>query len=271
MTFLRIFIKMFVVSVMVIGPSALSHNNQYVIVRGQQSPKAPKREPTFIERLLRVFGITASSSTQKGEPDDLTGDIRVADLKEGGNFGVTTDGGYSWPIFLPCDQSIVALRQGKVVKISMPGTAQQTMSVIATNPQIVKLVGYSLDNSNEILVLRKSAAKGYSVGLLSSTTGQITNIPFNESTAKGDPVPGSADERMLDAIKGSQRLYGTTIVYVESQSKPTQANKSLVWKDVLVQESGHNPINVSLCDGTRCGQPSLSPEGRYVVFIKQAP
>ena len=42
------------------------------------------------------------------------------------------------------------------------------------------------------------------------------------------------------------------------------------WRDVYLKREGRDTVNVSNCDGVNCGQPSLSPSGRWVVYIKSA-
>ena len=40
------------------------------------------------------------------------------------------------------------------------------------------------------------------------------------------------------------------------------------WTDVYVQRGTAVPVNVSVCDGVRCLEPALSPDGRKVAFVK---
>ena len=67
----------------------------------------------------------------------------------------------------------------------------------------------------------------------------------------------------------SKRVYGDTKVYVRTESKSDMAG-SVGWTDVYLKQGNNSPLNVSRCDGVNCGQPSLSNDGRQVVFVKAA-
>jgi Tol biopolymer transport system component len=40
------------------------------------------------------------------------------------------------------------------------------------------------------------------------------------------------------------------------------------WTDVYIQQGDGKAKNVSRCDRSNCGQPSLSPDGKTVVYIQ---
>ena len=68
-------------------------------------------------------------------------------------------------------------------------------------------------------------------------------------------------------LRGWDRNYGDTRVYVRDERKPGLAG-DVQWTDVYVKRGAANPVNVSRCDGTPCSQPSLSSDGKLVVFIR---
>ena len=68
--------------------------------------------------LLRVTGISATARNLKGEPHELEGDIWVKSLATQTSVRYTWDGSYRSPIFIPNDGGILAIKAGKVVKIS---------------------------------------------------------------------------------------------------------------------------------------------------------
>ena len=40
------------------------------------------------------------------------------------------------------------------------------------------------------------------------------------------------------------------------------------WSDVFLKLRNQEEVDVSQCDGAQCGQPSLSENGRLLVFVK---
>jgi len=40
------------------------------------------------------------------------------------------------------------------------------------------------------------------------------------------------------------------------------------WTDVFIQKGDGKPENVSRCHGSNCGHPSLSSDGKAVVYIQ---
>ena len=63
------------------------------------------------------------------------------------------------------------------------------------------------------------------------------------------------------------RTYGETTVYTKTETKPG-LSRPIEWTDVFLTRGAASPQNVSACDGVNCVQPSLSPDGRSVAFVK---
>lgn len=57
------------------------------------------------------------------------------------------------------------------------------------------------------------------------------------------------------------------MLYVESQSKRAFSG-TVEWMDVFLKVGDAKPIDLGQCDGTNCGQPSLSEDKHLVVFVK---
>jgi hypothetical protein len=68
-------------------------------------------------------------------------------------------------------------------------------------------------------------------------------------------------------IRGQERDYGTTTLYLKTESKQG-LSRTAEWTDVWLRRGDAGPVNVSRCDGVNCGQPALSPDGRRVAFVK---
>jgi|RhiMetdeSRZDD1v2_1073273.scaffolds.fasta_scaffold27279_5 hypothetical protein len=211
---------------------------------------------SFWDTVLRITGISATPSQQKGPDDELeAGDIWVADLAHNTRLRVTRDGGYRSPVFMPGDDSLLALQGGQLVRLPVAGGSSQTL---ATIKGVVKLVGFHRKDADKVLLLMEDSGR-FTVGLLSLTSGQVTPVPYDERSDK--------DLLMLSHIKGWERTYGVTKVYVKSESQLGLASP-VEWSDVYIQQGSKDPVNLSKCDGVSCNQPSLSHSGQQVAFVK---
>jgi hypothetical protein len=69
---------------------------------------------------------------------------------------------------------------------------------------------------------------------------------------------------MLDHLAGWSRVYNTTTLFVEPAAEAGQGT------DVYMKRGQTEPVNINMCDGALCDQPSLSHDGNRVVFVKTA-
>ena len=218
---------------------------------------AQKKKESFWQRLLRFAGISATPSAQKAPDDGVTaGDIWLVRVDSNDKLRLTNDGGYRSPVFLAGDKSILALKGNSVVKLAIPaGTSNRLFNLKG----VVKLVGLNMDDPDSILILLEHQDGHPALGILSLKIGQVTEIS-----------PDGEDQefrRALAHAQGWERVYGTTKVYVKTEVKNDLAGP-LEWSDVYLKHSKTEPKNLSQCDGINCGQPSLSQDGRQVVYIK---
>jgi len=72
---------------------------------------------------------------------------------------------------------------------------------------------------------------------------------------------------MLEHIAGQDRVYGDTNLYVKTESD-AGLNRTYEWRNVYLSGATGDPRNLSGCRRVDCTQPSLSADGRAVVFIK---
>ena len=226
-----------------------------------QTPKktpAASAQPreTFWQWALRVSGVSANPNTLKGGDDQFSGQLWVADLASGGVRKLTPEEGYRSPVFTPDGAAILALRGDDLVRISGDqGRAEK----LYTAGGISKLVGFSLDTTDEMLVLKEDDAGHATPWRLSVKTGAVMPLPYNPQSPQ--------DREMLENLQDWQRVYGETIVYVKRESRETLSGTVEIG-NVFVKSGGRDPVNVSRCDLTGCGQPSLAADGRRVVFVK---
>jgi len=216
---------------------------------------------TFLEKVLRIAGISATPSQQKGPGDERdTGDIWVVTLSQGTRQRLTRGGGYRSPVFALGGEHILALKGYNIVRIPMFGGEAKTLYAI---PGALKLVGSSKDDQDTVLLLTEDADDRLTVGLLTVRSGQITTLTYNKKSKD--------DQRLLIHLKGWERVYDGTTLYVKEETKQGMGGR-WQWTDVYLKRGDQEPMNLSKCDGIVCGQPSLSPDSRQVVFIKvQAP
>ncbi len=202
--------------------------NQHV-TQQKQSQKKPVKTETFWQKVLRITGISSTPSSMKGDEEGLAG-----------------------------DRTLLAVKGDDVVEIPFDGGDGKKLHTIKG---IVKLVGLSADNPDQVLFLSEAEKGQTSVGLLSMSNGQVTPLPFDKNS--------EADGKMLEHILAWERVYdsGKISVYTKTETKEGLAG-TIEWSDVYLKRSGQEPVNVSKCDGAHCGQPSLSPNGRYIVYIK---
>ena len=212
------------------------------------------RADGLFDRILRVMGISATPSQMKGDSDVIAGQIWIAELELGRRAALTTDSGYRWPVYEPGSESVVSLKGESIVRISVKA---REVKVLHTIPGVEKLVGFDGDQRDNLLVVLNDDTAP--LAMVSLKTGQLTPLPYDAKSKD--------HRRMLSHVKGQERLYGASRVYVKTESKQGMEG-ALEWDDVFVQQGDATSRNISDCDGVTCSQPSLSPNGMAVVYIR---
>jgi len=215
-----------------------------------------KTSMRFTEKLLKFLGIGDSPSSLKGPGDEVvTGDVWVADLGAKTTHALTTAGGYRSPIFVSSGD-ILALRGTDVMRIPPAGGEGKRLYSVAG---IEKLVGCDSEDPGKVLAVLHGGTGGPRVAMLTVSTGAVSTIPYDASS--------SQDLQMVESLRGWTRKYGEEELYVESQSKQSFSG-AVEWVDVFLRAGNAKAVDVSRCDGTNCGQPSLSGDKRLVAFVK---
>jgi hypothetical protein len=223
-------------------------------------PAVPRRTESFWKKLLRISGISASPSTLKAPGDEIVnGEVWQVEIGSMKAQKLASDAGYRSPIFVPNSRDVLVLKGSAILRL--PSSVGKPTTLYSVNG-ISKLVGFSQDNASEVLILRENSSGQPQVGLLSLSSGEVVNMPFDPASME--------DNHMLEHLRGWDRVYGDKTLYVKSQEKHALSG-TVEYLDTFLRVGNGEPLNVTNCDGANCGQPSLSADGKRVVFIRAEP
>jgi hypothetical protein len=224
---------------------------------GTSTAGKQKRAANLADKLLKFFGISDTPGTLKGPSELRSGQIWVAELGPRSTRAITESAGYRSPIFLATSKDILALKESEIWRFPAGGSEGKKLYAISG---ITKLVAFSADDPDVVLVLQSDGSNGHPrVGLLSISTGKVTPEPY-------DPT-SSEDLQMVENLESWDRVYGDKRVYVKRETKQALSGP-VEWTDVFQKVNSQEPVDVSRCDGTNCGQPSMSADGRLIAFVK---
>jgi hypothetical protein len=211
----------------------------------------------LLDRLINFLGISDNPGTLKGAGDEpRSGQIWVAELDSGRTRAITDSADYRSPIFMAASKDIIALK-GPEVWLFPTGSSQRKKLFSADG--ITKLVASSADDPDKVLVLLSYVGGHARVALLSLSTRKFAPEPYD--------VASSQDLQLIENMQSWERVYGDQRVYVKRGTKQALSGP-VEWADVFRKANGEEPVNVSRCSGAICGQPSMSADGRQVVFVR---
>lgn len=218
-----------------------------------------KSHDSFWQKMMKFFGVSSNPSALRGgvtEGGPVNGSVWLVTVSDLATTKLTADSSYSSPIFLAQGEHVLALKGKHLVEIS---TADGKTAQVCSVADIYKLVGFDRENLTSVLVLTEKGDGEFSVGLLSLPTCAISPVSY-------DPL-SEDDQRLLQHLEDWDRVYGDTKVFVLNQTKRSSTGV-VEWTDVFVKTAGGDAINATHCDGVNCGQPSLSVDGKLIVFVK---
>ena len=160
---------------------------------------------SLLAKLLRIAGLTSAPGQMRGEEVD-SGSIWIANLELETVKRLTTDGGYRSPVFSPADDGILALEDDTVVRIPFDGGPPARIQKVSGAKTIV---GFDGQNPGEIVVLLEGGSSPLAVLFLAS--GKVNLLPYD---SKSDD-----QQRMLARIRGQDRVYGDTSVYLNTEKR----------------------------------------------------
>lgn len=211
----------------------------------------------LLHRLMRVLGMSSAPAQMRGADSPASaGQIWIAELAgQASPRALTAAGGYRSPVFDAAGSTVLALSGKRVVRIA----ADSGKSTEEWNaPGIQRLVGVDGQQPDEVLVVRED--RSAPLGMLSLTTHKVTPLP----------APDRADKQQVEAVAaaaGQTRIYGSVRLFLQTKSRVAMEGKR-VWQDVYVQEGSQAPRSISRCQDVTCDQPSLSPNGKQVVYVR---
>jgi hypothetical protein len=129
-------------------------------------------------------------------------------------------------------------------------------------PGVTKLVGLNRDDSDQMLALSSDSRNATGAVLVSIRTGAVTPLPH-------DPA-SSEDEVLLAHLSGWERAYGDLRLYCEEEEKEAPGGITIRFTDVYLKRGSGAPLNLTNGNGISSCQPSLSPDGKRVAFIRSA-
>ena len=202
---------------------------------------------SWVDWLLRVTGLTATSRSLRGEPYELEGDVYVANLTTTVRERYAQGGGFRSPIFYPNGESILAVRNGGLVKISGPNSEPQVLGV---EVGAARLIGFQREDPDVVAVLLPDPDR---LGLLRLSGGERSS---------GEFTPAEVSAQSLGPLWAWDVSHGETRLYHRRQSGSKFLNVFLV-------KPGEEIRNVTRCRDADCGQPALSADGKRVAYIKR--
>jgi len=160
----------------------------------------------------------------------------------------------TWAKTLPisCGNSVCCER----ISITAGGRTRRLVS----SAGISKLIGFDRERPDRVLILR--AQTNAEIAVLSLATGEVSTVGYDPQS--------SADRIFLAHLRGEERAYGNTTLYVRKEGRSDVTGAVLEWTDVFIKEGDKRPRNLSQCDGVNCSQPSLSADRRRVAFVRVA-
>jgi hypothetical protein len=219
---------------------------------------AAAAQESLLAKLLRIAGLTAAPFQMRGPGDAVEpGEIWITDVAQPAPRQANRDPDYRSPVFHPSAVgTLYVLKGDTLVRLDKDGSIATT---IHTVPNAIKLVGFTSDDPDGLVVLIHSDADASPLASLSLATGVLTRLPYDQKSDE--------ERRVVAQVRGQHRVYGDTTVYTRTESK-RRASRTIEWTDVFVQRGRSAPQNVSACDGVDCTQPALSPDRRRVAFVK---
>ncbi len=246
---LKDFVTKELVNIEVTGELAMSEKTSS---ESTQSSTEAENNKGFFKLLINSLQVTFEAIGSLGESVVDYGQIWAVELDDTGKPSeprrIGKASNLSWPILDPKDQTIYALQQDQIVQLSDDG---QIFKVIDNQKQWTKLLGVT----EQGVILGMVYDNDESRQALLNADGSIT--------VSSSPQSDEEQKRKLALMQESRSYSGNRSLYVE---RSTRGGRGF---DVFFNIEGL-AINLSNCGDDRCGQPSLSPDNKRVLYVRKS-
>jgi hypothetical protein len=217
-----------------------------------------KKTESLWDKAMRVAGVSSNPSALRGGDKVTSGDLWIAAATAKATpQRLTRDGGYSSPVFDSQGESVLVLKGGDLYRVPLKDDVPTKVRSLAG---VSKLVGISRDDGDQLLVLTRDAKGGSGVALLSVKTGATVPLPHDAQSRE--------DEMLLAHLAGWERVFGEVRLYCEDEETEAAGGSTIRFTDVILKRGSDAPINLTNGNGASSCQPSLSSDGKRVVFIR---
>jgi hypothetical protein len=206
----------------------------------------------FFGQLIDYLHVAFENIGSLGDTVVASGQIWSVELDTSGNPSkpnrVSAAGNLAWPVLDLKGRNVYAIQNSRIVRLSDDG---QTLTEVDKRKQWIKLFGVTED--------------GDIMGMISEKGEAVPAILHTDGTTTLTPPPKSDEERERSSLleQESRAYAGKRSLYVE---RSTRGGRGF---DVFLKV-GDEITNLSDCGDDRCGQPSLSPDFRKVLYVRKS-
>ena len=204
----------------------------------------------FFWAIVEQLGHRLKSVGSLGEGGTDEGQVWMVELGTGERRALTQESDFSWPVLGRDEVTVYALRLGQLVRLD-PGAGDPIP--LGPSGGIEKLVGVAADGT--ILAILREGRPGRPA--LIAPDGSVTALPLPETPDEKRNIAILLSENR--AFSGDRRL-----VVDRAENVPDPRRRGF---DVYLVSDGVRR-NLSQCGSDSCGQPSMSPAGDRVLYIR---
>jgi hypothetical protein len=205
----------------------------------------------FFQQLIESLHVTFQRIGSLGESAVASGQIWSVEFDASGKpvkpIKISAADDLAWPVLGPSGR-IYAIQKGRIVQLGNDG---RSITKVDKQKQWIKLFGVT--------------EQGDVLGMIYENNESILASLRSDGKIRKHPTPASEEEEKRKSIlEQENRAYaGDRSLYVE---RSTRGGRGF---DVFLKK-GEEVINVSDCGDDACGQPSLSPDFRRVLYVRKA-
>lgn len=225
----------------------------------------PPTPESLWKRVAKFLGLTAAPNPKGDEDQVIEGNIHLYNV-ETRQISPLKQGTFRSPVFLPTDRTILALNGEKIVKFDFTLNENELtigeVTEVRAVPGIKKLIGVEKDAPDQLLIMTDLDNDNCpNVGVLSLADGSVVNLQYENN---------SEDKDIVTYLRGWEREYddGTKLVIKLETKRRNGADVKAT--NAFLKLRDRDLLNVSNCaPGVNCGQPSISNDRKFLLFIRK--